>query len=67
VLGNPGDPEAANQRAAEHIARTRKRLAESKAELDRVQESMRETSEHLDSVSAWIDETERHLRETRHA
>jgi predicted nucleic acid-binding Zn-ribbon protein len=51
--------------AAEYVERTRRRLADGQATIERLQESVEETNEHLASISGWIDETDRQLKEER--
>ena len=59
------DNEEANRAAAEHVERTRRRLADGRATIDRLHESVEETNRHLEDIGRWIDETERLLEEER--
>ena len=51
--------------AADHIDRTRRRLADGQATIERLQESVEATNKHLASISRWIEETDRQLEEER--
>ena len=66
-MGTHRDKEDAIRQAADHVERTRRRLADGRASLDRMHRSLQSTSEHMSSMAAWIDETERHLRTARDA
>jgi predicted nucleic acid-binding Zn-ribbon protein len=51
----------ANRSAREHVERTRRRLREGRAELERLHESIDDTRKHIASMSDWIDGNERAL------
>ena len=57
--------EEAVDAARAHVERTRKRLADGRATIERLHESIEETNRHLANVSEWIGETERALGEDR--
>jgi predicted nucleic acid-binding Zn-ribbon protein len=64
-MAKDGKAEQANRAVREHLERTRARLADGRARLDRLHESIQETNEHIESMSGWIAETERTLAEER--
>jgi peptidoglycan hydrolase CwlO-like protein len=64
-MGLDREREEAVNAAREHVERTRKRLADGRATIDRLHESIEETNRHIASVSDWIGETERTLGEDR--
>src|SRR3954466_10340055 len=55
----------ANRAAREHLERTKQRLAQGRARLQRLHESIDATNRHIESMSSWIEETERSLDEER--
>jgi predicted nucleic acid-binding Zn-ribbon protein len=57
--------EQAVRAAREHVERTRLRIADGRATIERLQESIEDTNRHIESISVWIDETERALSEER--
>ena len=54
-----------NRAAREHLEKTRQRLLNGRAKLERLHESIDDTNRHLESISGWIAETERTLAEER--
>jgi predicted nucleic acid-binding Zn-ribbon protein len=64
-MGTDRERELAVKAAKEHVERTRKRLADGRATIDRLHESIEDTNRHIASVSEWIGETERALGEER--
>ena len=64
-MGPDREREQAVKAAREHVERTRKRLADGRATIDRLHESIEDTNRHIVSVSRWIGETVRPLGEER--
>jgi chromosome segregation ATPase len=57
--------EQLNRSAADHLARTRQRLVDGKAELERQRASVDATREHLSGMRRWIEQTEEQLGNER--
>jgi len=57
--------EAVIRAAAEHVARTRERLQDGKAEIERQHAAVSDTREHMSGMHAWIEQTDRLLGEER--
>jgi phage-related tail protein len=57
--------ETTNRSAAEHVDRTRQRLAVGQAELARQRAAVSETERHLSGMQRWIEQTDRHLGDER--
>ena len=57
--------EAANRAAREHIEKTRQRLRDGRAKLERLQAEIDDTNRHIESMSTWIEENERALQADR--
>jgi predicted nucleic acid-binding Zn-ribbon protein len=59
------DRELTNRFAADHVTRTRERLAAGRAELARQREAVSATEKHLSGMKRWIEQTDRELGNER--